>query len=86
MNNEVVIRLVFFVGIFALIVIWELLAPRRALTTSKRIRWVSDLAITLLNPLLVRLLFPVLAVNMAMYNHGNIRIPLKFRTPYLWEE
>jgi hypothetical protein len=43
MNNEVVIRLVFFVSIFALIGIWEQLAPRRALTTSKKMRWFSNL-------------------------------------------
>ncbi len=66
MNNEVVIRLVFFVSIFALIGIWERLSPRRALTTSKKVRWVSNLGITFMNPFLVRLLFPVLAVNMAV--------------------
>ena len=66
MNNEVVIRLVFFVSIFALIGIWERLSPRRSLTTSKKVRWIGNLAITFLNPLLVRLVFPVLAVNMAI--------------------
>jgi hypothetical protein len=37
LGNEPVIRLGFFVGIFALIATWEVLAPRRALTVSKRI-------------------------------------------------
>lgn len=63
MPNEIAIRIVFFITIFALVALWELLAPRRALTTSKGIRWVSNLAITFLNPLLVRLLFPPLASN-----------------------
>jgi len=66
MPNEIAIRIVFFISIFVLVALWEFLAPRRTLTTSKRIRWASNLAITFLNPLLVRLLFPVLAVNMAI--------------------
>jgi sterol desaturase/sphingolipid hydroxylase (fatty acid hydroxylase superfamily) len=43
-----------------------LLAPRRPLTTSKKLRWLNNLGITFLNPLLVRLIFPVLTVNMAL--------------------
>jgi sterol desaturase/sphingolipid hydroxylase (fatty acid hydroxylase superfamily) len=66
MNNDTMIRLGFFFGIFAFVAVWELLAPRRALTTSKTARWVSNLGITFMNPLLVRLLFPVLAVGMAL--------------------
>ncbi len=72
MPSEITIRIVFFITIFAIVALWELLAPRRALTTSKRTRWTSNLAITFLNPLQVRLLFPVLAVNMAIkaQEHG----------------
>ena len=66
MSNEVVIRLGFFFSIFFLVAIWEQLAPRRALTTSKKMRWFSNLTITFLNPLLLRLVFPVLAINMAV--------------------
>jgi len=61
MSNEVVIRLGFFFSIFFLVAIWEQLAPRRALTTSKKMRWFSNLTITFLNPLLLRLVFPVLS-------------------------
>jgi len=81
-NNEVAIRLVFFAGIFALIAIWERRWPRRSLTTSKMKRWISNLAITFINPLLVRLLFPIVATNMALAarQHGwgllnNIDLP-----------
>jgi sterol desaturase/sphingolipid hydroxylase (fatty acid hydroxylase superfamily) len=56
----------FFFLIFALVALWELLAPRRGLTTSKKVRWVRNLGITFMNPFLVRLLFPILAVNMAV--------------------
>jgi sterol desaturase/sphingolipid hydroxylase (fatty acid hydroxylase superfamily) len=66
MNNEVVIRLIFFVGIFTLVVIWERMSPRRSMTTSKKVRWINNLGITFLNPLVVHLLFPILAVDMAL--------------------
>jgi len=66
MNTEAVSRLVFFFGIFALIAIWERMSPRRSMTTSRKVRWISNLGITLVNPLVVHLLFPILAVDMAL--------------------
>jgi len=66
MNNEVVIRLIFFVGIFTLVVIGERMSPRRSMTTSKKVRWISNLGITFLNPLVVHLVLPILAVDMAL--------------------
>jgi len=44
-NNEIVIRIACFLGIFALIAIWELITPRRVLTTSKTKRWFGNLGI-----------------------------------------
>ena len=66
MRNEFAIRLSFFFGIFALVAIWEVLALRRSLITSKTVRWVSNLGITFLNPVVVRLAFPVMPVGMAL--------------------
>ena len=66
MPNENTIRIVFFITIFALVALWELLAPRRSLTTSKKTRWISNLGITFLNPLVIHLAFPILAVEMAL--------------------
>lgn len=65
-SYEVAIRLGFFFGVFALIAIWEVLAPRRSLTTSKSVRWLSNLAITFLNPVVVRLVSPIMPVTMAL--------------------
>ena len=72
MKNEVTIRVACFAFVFILIAAWELLVPRRVLTTSKTTRWVSNLGITFLNPLVVRFLFPVLAAGMALkaYERG----------------
>ena len=71
-QHHSVILLVLFLMIFAAVTFWELLAPRRALTTSKSTRWTSNFAIALINPLLVHLIFPILAVSMAVkaQEHG----------------
>lgn len=66
MSNEIHIRLGFFFGIFALVATWELLAPRRSLTTDKTLRWASNLGIITLNPLAVWMMFPVLPMGMAL--------------------
>ncbi len=64
-NTETIIRLGFFFGIFVLVAIWELLAPRRALTVSKTVRWFSNLTIVFMNPLLVRLILPIIPAGIA---------------------
>jgi hypothetical protein len=47
------------VGVFAIVALWELAAPRRALTVSKALRWGSNLGLVALNTLVLRLVFPV---------------------------
>ncbi len=66
-QNETVIRLSFFFGIFVAVALWELAAPRRALTTSKASRWFGNIGIVVLNAIILRLLFPAAAVGMAMW-------------------
>jgi sterol desaturase/sphingolipid hydroxylase (fatty acid hydroxylase superfamily) len=65
LQHEGAIRLACFAGIFAAVALWEWLAPRRALTASKAVRWVSNLAIVAINTALLRVAFPLLAVGMA---------------------
>ena len=67
LENEVGIRLGFFFGIFGVMVVWELLAPRRALTVSKTLRWVNNLGLVFLNSFVLRLLFPAAAVGVAAW-------------------
>jgi sterol desaturase/sphingolipid hydroxylase (fatty acid hydroxylase superfamily) len=66
MKDEVTIRVACFVFVFILIAVWELAGPRRVLTTSKKARWISNLAITFLNPLVLHFMFPVLAAGAAL--------------------
>lgn len=65
--NEPVIRLAFFLGVFAVVGLWELVAPRRAPTASKALRWASNLGLVALNTLLLRLAFPLAAAGMAAF-------------------
>jgi sterol desaturase/sphingolipid hydroxylase (fatty acid hydroxylase superfamily) len=66
METETVIRFSAFLGVFAILAIVEIVAPRRKLTTSKRRRWFANLTIVALNPLSVALLFPVLPIGVAL--------------------
>ena len=71
LGHEAAIRLVFFLGVFALVALWEVLLPRRVLTLSRALRWTSNLALFALNTVLVRLLFPLAAVGMAAFGAAN---------------
>ena len=71
LENELLIRLGFFFGIFALMAVWEVIAPRRALTVSKPLRWASNLGLVFLNSFILRLLFPAAAVGVAAVAHQN---------------
>jgi sterol desaturase/sphingolipid hydroxylase (fatty acid hydroxylase superfamily) len=65
MDNELLIRLGFFFGILILMFLWELIAPRRPLTTSKIIRWFSNLGLVLIDSIVVRLVFPTALAGIA---------------------
>ena len=71
MAHEPAIRMGFFVSIFALVALWELLTPQRALTESRAMRWSSNLGLVILNTVLLRLLFPLAAVGMAAFGAAN---------------
>jgi len=70
LEREAVLRLVCFGAIFLIMMLWEIVAPRRALTVSKRQRWTHNIALLLVNSLVLRLLFPAAAVGIA-YSVGN---------------
>ncbi len=64
-GNEAAIRLGFFFGILALMMVWEVLAPRRGLTQARHLRWYANLGIVALNTLVARLIFPLAPVAVA---------------------
>ena len=70
--------------IFILVALWEIRMPRRALTTSKKMRWFNNLSIIAINPVLLYFVFPVLAVGMAQEarGHGWGLLNITAGTPY----
>lgn len=71
LTNEVPIRLSFFFGIFFIMAIWEVYAPRRALLLPKASRWLNNLGLVFFNSLLLRFLFPAAAVGVAAFANAN---------------
>ena len=65
---EPYIRLGMFGGVFAAMAVWELVAPRRRQHIGRVARWPSNLGVVLLDTLVVRLLFPMSAVGLALYS------------------
>jgi sterol desaturase/sphingolipid hydroxylase (fatty acid hydroxylase superfamily) len=61
------VRIGFFFGVFAIMAGWELLAPRRSLQADKAVRWTNNLALMLLNSLLIRAIPPVAAIAVAEF-------------------
>lgn len=65
------IRVGFFFGMLALVGLWELVAPRRALTVSKTLRWANNLGLVFFNSFIVRLVFPIAAIGVAVTAQEN---------------
>jgi sterol desaturase/sphingolipid hydroxylase (fatty acid hydroxylase superfamily) len=66
-NHETSIRLGSFLGVFALMAFWEVLAPRRTLTQPKGSRWLNNIGLVVFNTALLRVVFPVAAIGVAEY-------------------
>jgi sterol desaturase/sphingolipid hydroxylase (fatty acid hydroxylase superfamily) len=64
--NEPLIRLLVFAGIFAVMAAWEILAPRRERTLARGTRWPGNIGVVVLDTVLVRLVFPMTAVGLAL--------------------
>lgn len=69
MENEALIRLLVFAGLFTLFAVIEALAPRRERNQPRSVRWVTNWAMTIINTLTLRLMafgLPLLAVGAAI--------------------
>lgn len=81
--HEISIRLSFFVAVFAVMALAEVLAPRRRLVDAKLTRWANNLGLVALNVIALRLLFPAAAVGMAiLVNERGIGILPNTGLPY----
>jgi sterol desaturase/sphingolipid hydroxylase (fatty acid hydroxylase superfamily) len=82
-QNEATLRLSFFLTIFAVMAIWEVLSPKRKLLLPKIDRWLNNIGLMVINTMALRLVFPVAAVGLAIWletqNQGllnKIELPL----------
>ncbi|PIV20320.1 MAG: fatty acid hydroxylase [Deltaproteobacteria bacterium CG03_land_8_20_14_0_80_45_14] len=83
-KNELLIRLGVFFGILVVMFLWELIAPRRPLTTSKITRWFSNLGLVLIESIVVRLVFPTaLAGITLLVQQRGWGLFNQFELPYL---
>jgi len=64
--HEPLVRFGAFTGVLAAMALWEVVAPRRRQAFGRPLRWTGNLGIVVLDTLLVRLTFPVVAVGLAI--------------------
>ncbi|MDH5633898.1 MAG: sterol desaturase family protein [Gammaproteobacteria bacterium] len=71
-SNENIIRPSVFVGMLVIMGLWEVIAPRRALTVSKLLRWSNNLGLVFFNSFISKLVFPLAATGVAAFaaEHG----------------
>lgn len=81
--HEAGIRLTIFAGVLLAMLALEARAPRRIARSPTALRRANNLALLLVDTALVRLLFPVLAVGLALERQGAGLIPLLGLPPWL---
>jgi sterol desaturase/sphingolipid hydroxylase (fatty acid hydroxylase superfamily) len=87
LGHELGTRVLVFVLVFTSMALWEVVAPRRPLSTRKLRRWLRNLGLVSLDVLAVRLIFPAGAVGLAwlaresgfgLLNAVELSAPLEF--------
>ncbi|OYW62526.1 MAG: sterol desaturase [Rhodobacterales bacterium 32-66-7] len=64
--NEPMLRLAVFLGVLIVMAGWELVAPRRRQDIPRVLRWTNNFALVVLDTVILRLTFPILAVGLAL--------------------
>lgn len=70
-QNEAMIRMTVFAGVFAIMAILEAIFPRKARTQARLHRWTTNWLLVVLNTALLRVALPTLAVEMAIISAEN---------------
>lgn len=71
MTQEPLIRLAFFAGLLAIFILWEILKPRRPRHWPRLRRWLVNFGLLFADILLLRLVFPLAAVGVALYAQAH---------------
>ena len=83
-ENESYIRLGAFLGIFALLTIWEISTPKRELLELRRFRWFSNIGLIVISSVLIRFILPTAAVGVALHvEQDNLGILNHYDLPFL---
>lgn len=69
--HEPLIRMGAFGAVLAIMTAWEVAAPRRRRDIPRLLRWSGNLGIVVLDTALVRLVFPMLAVGLALLGEAR---------------
>ena len=64
--TEPQLRLIVFLGVLMAMAVWELAAPRRRREIPRVIRWTNNLGLVVIDTIVLRLSFPILAVGLAV--------------------
>ncbi len=64
--KETTLRLTVFLAVLVAMAGWELAAPRRRQDIPRVIRWTNNLALVVVDTVILRLTFPILAVGLAL--------------------
>ncbi len=65
-DSEAAVRFAVFIGVFITLATLEWIRPRRALRYGRGRRWTSNLGLSVLNTLLVRIFIPLAGVSGAL--------------------
>ncbi|MGI9483553.1 MAG: sterol desaturase family protein [Hyphomicrobiales bacterium] len=66
-ENESLIRMLAFAGVFLAMALLEFALPRKERVQSRVPRWVTNFGLVIIDSIVLRLLFPVLAVGVAIW-------------------
>jgi len=79
---EPMIRLAAFLGVLIAMALWEVAAPRRRREIPRVMRWTNNIALVVVDTLVLRLTFPIIAVGLAILAEerswglfNNIEVP-----------
>lgn len=64
--QEPTLRLAVFLAVLVAMAVWELAAPRRRQEIPRVVRWTNNLALVVVDTVILRLSFPILAVGLAL--------------------
>lgn len=65
--NESLVRIIFFLSVLVAMAVWEVAAPRRRCEIPRLLRWTNNLGIVVIDTIVVRLTFPIVAVGLALF-------------------